>query len=106
MGDAAFYVVGATRNEVGRVKTFEFSVMESETAPAFSQRLPDGCAEWRLTFKQWAEEVMPRDADEEELTVSTSGQDGAPMLPLWSKDLSTSDIRRLLMLYGSKLYGE
>ncbi|KAJ7602709.1 hypothetical protein DFH06DRAFT_1148496 [Mycena polygramma] len=100
LGDIALQLTGGFRNEDGKLKLFQLSMQPTENAPAFDVPEPK---EFVAAFKRWAGEVLPQIADEADLTVLV-GKEGSPALPDWNDDMSTNDVRRLLVLYGNRLH--
>ncbi|KAJ7654694.1 hypothetical protein DFH06DRAFT_1133449 [Mycena polygramma] len=102
LGDIAVQLTGGFRNEDGKLKLFQLSMQPTENALAFEAPEPK---EFVGAFKRWAGEVLPprpdarvaEIADEADLTVLV-GKEGSPALPDWNDDMSTNDVRRLLVL--------
>ncbi|KAJ7664057.1 hypothetical protein DFH06DRAFT_1324547 [Mycena polygramma] len=97
LGDIALQLTGGFRNEDGKLKLFQLSMQPTENAPAFDVPEPK---EFVAAFKRWGGKFYRvQIADEADLTVLV-GKEGSPALPDWNDDMSTNDVRRLLVLYG------
>ncbi|KAJ7035901.1 hypothetical protein C8F04DRAFT_1258535 [Mycena alexandri] len=97
LGDVAIFIGGVYLNEVGRKKVFTLS-SSNHGSVQFKHHI-NNFNDLRRQLETWGDVVLPNAEDS-----VAKAEDGAPLLPPWTEDISFAETRRLLLVYGSKLY--
>ncbi|KAJ6527316.1 hypothetical protein DFH09DRAFT_1094814 [Mycena vulgaris] len=105
-GDVALFVMGVYRDRSNVLKRFSFSTSEKEQAPVFSNRIPDVIPGLRKDLRTWGEDVFPVVLDDGLVHVEAADSDDAegPQLPELTDETTDTDIQRLLLEFGVRLY--
>ncbi|KAJ7690528.1 hypothetical protein B0H17DRAFT_1201649 [Mycena rosella] len=102
-GDLGLFVGGVYRNEANQLETFTLSMTQTPNADLFVTYIADA-KQFNDNLLAWGGSVLPvRGDDQAEFTVNVE-EDGTPLLPPFNEDMTTGDIRRLLIEYTKKMY--